>query len=130
MRLYRRSDLSINSKGKAAERTACRYLKQQGLQIIATNYRTPQGEIDIIARDRGQYVFVEVRLRSASSYCSASESITSNKQRRIVLAATHYLQQNGLWENAPCRFDAVCLDQHTGDRDYRLKWLTNAFHPN
>ncbi len=115
------------TSGQAAEQRACRYLKRAGLKIVATNYRAPRGEIDIVARDGESYVFVEVRLRSNPGYGGAGDSIVRRKQRRIIHAASHYLLKRGLWEKVPCRFDVICLDRHTCDGNYQLEWTANAF---
>lgn len=121
---------AVRQLGEDAERQACRYLKKAGLKIVATNYRAPRGEIDIIATDRDAYVFVEVRLRATSVFGNAGDSISTAKQRRIIHAATHYLQKHRLWDKVPCRFDTLCMDQHTGSGNYQLEWTPNAFWAN
>lgn len=117
--------------GQAAEHWACRHLTKAGLEILATNYRAPQGEIDIVAMAKTKSgiatIFVEVRLRTDHRYGKASDSINSAKQQRIIRAATHYLQQHGIWDKAVCRFDTICIDWHTDTRQYQLEWTPNAF---
>ena len=113
------------SSGAAAEDLAAAYLTGQGLQLLARNFRVRGGEIDLILRDGPTLVFVEVRLRRSSAYGGAAASISAAKQRRLILAARHYLQsqhqRNG---EPPCRFDAVLL--HALDQA-SLQWLKNAF---
>ncbi len=94
--------------GTAAEALAARYLESQGLVIVARNFRTRRGEIDLVARDGATLVFVEVRLRRSASHGGAAESITGAKQARLVSAAQVFLlRQRG---DPPCRFDAILLD--------------------
>ena len=105
--------------GFAAEDDAAHYLEERGLRVIARNYRTRLGEIDLIARDGEWLVFVEVRMRSTGGHGGALESITERKQRRIIVAAKQYLMR--FPRVPPCRFDVVVL-QGAGPR-----WLRGAF---
>jgi putative endonuclease len=94
--------------GRAAEDLAARFLDAQGLCVVARNFRTKRGEIDLVARDGATLVFVEVRFRRSESHGGAAESITAAKQARMVAAAQLYLmRQRG---DPPCRFDAILLD--------------------
>lgn len=105
--------------GAQAERQAAQYLRQQGLQPVAQNYRSRFGEIDLIMRDGATLVFVEVRLRRNGDFGGAAASIDAHKQRRIVRTAQQYLA--GLAHVPPCRFDAVLMG------DSGVEWLRNAF---
>jgi len=106
-------------RGEEAEELAARFLAGQGLVVVARNYRTRLGEIDLIARDGESLVFVEVRFRSRPGFGGALASITPAKQRRIIAAARQYLMQ---FRHLPrCRFDVVCLDAH------EPTWLRGAF---
>ncbi len=119
---------SVESRGAAAEQQACDLLRRNGLTIRARNYRTRQGEIDIIAEDGNTLVFVEVRLRSNSSFGTPNESITPQKQQRILRASQHYLQREKIGDSRPCRFDAVCLTaQHESSPDVSAQWIRDAF---
>lgn len=110
------------SRGKQAEQLAARHLRKRGLKIIETNFLAPGGEVDIIARDKQTLVFVEVRYRASERFGSASETIDAKKQQRVIKAATHYLQQQQLWDKIACRFDTICLtDSNT------LMWEQAAF---
>ena len=87
---------------------AARFLDGQGLRVVARNFRTKRGEIDLVARDGATLVFVEVRYRRSASHGGAAESITGIKQARMVAAAQVYLlRERG---DPPCRFDAILLD--------------------
>ena len=96
------------NRGAAAEALAASYLAACGLTIVQRNYRCRGGEIDLIARDGTTLVFVEVRLRSSSTFGGARASITAAKRRRIKFAAGLFL--SNLRREPPCRFDAVLLD--------------------
>ncbi len=116
------------NSGQQAEQFAREYLRSHRLKVIDTNYTTPRGEIDIIARDGDTLVFVEVRLRSHSAYGGAAESIDKHKRRRVIFAATHYLQTQGLWDKVSCRFDTLCLAPNPDNRPgYHVEWLPAAF---
>lgn len=109
--------------GDRFEDAALRHLQQAGLRLVTRNYRTPGrggGEIDLVMRDRdGTLVFVEVRARSGAGHGGAAASVGATKQRRIVLAARHYLARCAV--PPPCRFDVVAYDGHG------ITWLRAAF---
>jgi len=109
---------TTTTRGREAETLAAQYLTRHGLRIVARNFRIRGGEIDLICRDGRTLVFVEVRLRSRGDFGGAAASITPDKQRRIILAARHYLAGQS---DCDCRFDCVLLDGQ------RLEWLKNAF---
>ncbi len=108
-------------RGAEAEALAADYLVSRGLRIIGRNFRVRGGEIDLICRDGGTVVFVEVRLRAQGDFGGAAASITSSKQRRLILAARHWLLANG---EVPCRFDCILLDALD---IRRVEWLRDAF---
>src|SRR3712207_7747855 len=78
--------------GDQGEREAARFLRRRGLRILVRNYRTPQGEIDLIARDGATPVFVEVKSRRRGT---PAEAVTPEKQRKLTLAALHFLKRHG-----------------------------------
>jgi putative endonuclease len=124
---------TTKSRGDRAEAMALDHLQKQGLSLVRQNFKTPGrggGEVDLIMRARdGTLVFVEVRQRSAHSRGGAGGSITPIKQRRIVLAARHFLQQIG--SEPPCRFDVVLIDGELPHARHgepvHLEWLRAAF---
>ena len=115
-------------RGAGAEQAAAAYLQRQGLRILARNYRTARGEIDIIADDDGTLVFVEVRMRSGRAFGGAEESIDRRKRQRILAAARHFLA-SGPSAEPPCRFDAVLLTPlaRRNPADYAVEWVRDAF---
>ena len=100
-------DAAPGVTGARAEALAADYLRARGLAIVARNFRTRFGEIDLIARDRDVLVFVEVRMRRSRRFGGAIASITAAKRRRLVSAANGYLAMIG--REPPCRFDAVVM---------------------
>lgn len=111
---------STRRQGAEGERIAEQYLITQGLRPITRNYRCRVGELDLVMRQGNVLVFVEVRLRRHRGFGGAVASVDPRKQRRLVLAAQHYLQHAG-W-NGPCRFDVIGLDGHA-----QAEWIKNAF---
>ena len=109
-------------RGDRAEHLAEHYLRRHGLRTLERNYRTRQGEIDLIMLDGATHVFVEVRLRSRQDYGGAAASIGHAKQKRIVAAAQHFL--GGRASPPPCRFDVVLLNQLDAEA---IEWIKNAF---
>jgi putative endonuclease len=110
--------------GKRSERLAAEYLKLKGYRIVQTNYRSPVGEIDIIAREKGTLVFVEVKARRSSRFGSPKNAVTPAKQRKISMAALDYLKQSGQ-DDAQARFDVVAIDTSGGKIDIEV--IKNAF---
>ena len=109
--------------GDRAEDHSARFLQRHGLTVLARNFRCRGGEIDLICRDGKALVFVEVRLRRNACFGGAAASITRNKQKRIILAAQHYLAINAK-NNADCRFDCLLLD---GNHEHPIEWIRDAF---
>lgn len=105
--------------GKEAENHAAVFLQNHGLRLVARNYRCRMGEIDLIMEHGGTLVFIEVRMRRSENFGGAAASINVHKQRRLIHAAQHYLQQQA--KLPPCRFDALLLDGH------KIEWIKDAF---
>ncbi len=96
--------------GTEYEQMAARFLEEQGLEIIETNYRVKIGEIDIIAKDGYTLVFAEVKFRSDKEYGGASFAINEKKKKTIYRVAQWYISAHHLSNNALYRFDAVLID--------------------
>ncbi|HWQ89915.1 MAG TPA: YraN family protein [Desulfitobacteriaceae bacterium] len=95
--------------GRAGEDYAAGILIEAGLIILQRNFRCPKGEIDIIARDRDDLVFIEVRTRSSAVRGWGEESITWVKRQRLQSVAGYYLLQQGYEVWPRIRFDLVAL---------------------
>lgn len=104
--------------GQAGEDNALQHLQQHGLILQERNFLCKGGEIDLVMKEHGTLVFVEVRKRAQSQFGSAADSVTASKQRRLITAAQVYLKR---YKMPPaCRFDVVAID------GTELKWLKNA----
>ncbi|CAM4458743.1 MAG: hypothetical protein LEGION0398_MBIBDBAK_00856 [Legionellaceae bacterium] len=108
--------------GLRAEQLACSYLKKQGLKVITKNYHCRMGEIDLIMRHEQYLVFIEVRYRHNTKYGTASESVTLQKQKKIIKTAQYYLLKNGLTDKVPCRFDIIDIST-----SFHITWIKDAF---
>ena len=108
--------------GKQAERWAAGFLQQQGLKLVAQNFRSHFGEIDLIMQDADTLVFVEVRQRSSDDFGGAAASIDRHKQLRLIRTAKYYLARLG--RTPPCRFDVMLMDDEHG---CNAEWIKNAF---
>ncbi|MDA0823322.1 MAG: YraN family protein [Proteobacteria bacterium] len=111
--------------GKSYEANAQRWLIRNGLETVARNYRCRLGEIDLIMRDAQILVFVEVRFRNNHSFGGPFESITVRKQKRIILAANHFITSHPGFQTYACRFDAIGITYADGQHKY--DWIKNAF---
>lgn len=80
--------------GARGEEIATAYLEEHGYTLVARNFRTPYGEIDIVAEKDGFTIFVEVKTRTSSSLGPPEISVTPRKQEHMLSAAEHYCQQN------------------------------------
>lgn len=92
--------------GQKGEAAAARYYLDRGCRLLAHNYRTRMGELDLVLMEGNTVVIVEVKSRSKTSRGPAAEAVGPAKQRRIILAAQRFLQQSGLSEQ-PVRFDVA-----------------------
>ena len=110
--------------GERAENRACRFLRDHGLQLLASNYRCRRGEIDLVMRDGDSLVFVEVRYRQRSDYGHATETVSRGKQARIIHCARCYLSQHRAWNEA-ARFDVVSIEGNIAAG--HLEWIKDAF---
>jgi putative endonuclease len=95
--------------GQWGEDLAVRHLERQGLEVLDRNWRCREGELDIVARDGGCLVFVEVKARSGTGYGEPAEAVSLRKARRIHVLAAKWLSEQrpeGRWD---VRFDVVSI---------------------
>ena len=112
-------------KGRLAEDMALNFLKNEGLSVVVRNYRSPQGEIDLIMQDRDTTIFVEVRSRAGSKILDTIETIDQRKQNRIILTSQHYLQNAERSSTPYYRFDVILINGRTDKEN--IEWIKNAF---
>lgn len=112
-----------NNIGKEGEKIAKAFLLKKGYNIIHSNWRIGNLEVDLIAEDQEEIVFIEVKTRTDEDYDSALESVTMDKEHNLVNAANIYLQQ--LSFEAPCRFDVIAVKNM--EKKWSILHITDAF---
>ncbi|MBI4188221.1 MAG: YraN family protein [Chloroflexi bacterium] len=116
---------SRRNTGILGEKLAQDFLKKRGYRILETNYRCPQGEIDIIARHKDSLVFIEVRTKTSLEFGSPEESITAIKRNHLRATASHYVQDHAdlpqQW-----RIDFVAVELNEKGKLSRIEVIENA----
>ena len=118
----------LNSRqrlGRSGEEKVAGYLQKKGYTILVKNYRCKAGEIDIIARDGAELVFIEVKTRSSLNFGFPAEAVTRRKQRQISRAAQWYLAEQQLFD-VPARFDVIAV-LGVDQKDVTIDHINNAF---
>ena len=108
--------------GKKYEDEAINFLKKLKYIIIEQNFKLlPIGEIDIIAKDKNIFVFVEVKYRKTKAFGTPAEFVTKSKQKKIIKTALCYIKQNKI--KVDIRFDIISICQT------EIEHIKNAFCP-
>ncbi len=95
--------------GGRGEDVAVRYLKKKGYKVIERNYRCLWGEVDLVARDKGTLVFIEIKARTSSGFGLPQEAVDIFKQRKLIQVAKAYMAEHHLTEAISTRFDVVAV---------------------
>lgn len=111
--------------GLIGEALACDYLAAKGYKILLKNFECPLGEIDLIAKEKGTLVFIEVKTRSSLAMGLPMESVTFRKREQIVKVAQYYMKRYGI-KNLPCRFDVVSILM-VPDKTVQIELVQDAF---
>jgi len=111
--------------GKQGEDIAYAYLVGKGYSIVETNYRYKRNEVDIIAQDKDEIVFIEVKTRSSSSYGKPEDFVSPAQQKRLIDCAHHYLLHTNVSRSV--RFDIIAISWQANEPT--LEHLENAFWP-
>lgn len=122
-RVKREPDRRKLETGAGGEELAARHLVEAGCRILDRNVRYPGGELDLVAEDGNDLVFVEVRTRKTPSAGSALESVTAGKRARVVRAARLWLVKHPRLAARPVRFDVVAVEGNPP----AVTWLRGAF---
>lgn len=118
--------------GQLGEKAAAKYLKKKGYKIIAFNFQNTKGrrvgEVDIIAQEKDQIVFVEVKTRELENYETTlpEENITRQKLYKLQKIAQVYINKNKLWDHS-YRFDAVSVWISRDRKTVKIKHLESIF---
>ena len=115
-------------RGMEGEERAVHALKKKRYKIIERNFRTPAGEIDIVARDGECLVFVEVRTRGSIDFGTPQETVAAKKRKKLCNAARWYLQKKRI-DDTECRFDVVGIVMKDEGDDCRIEVIKDAFRP-
>ncbi len=100
--------MNRQQKGRRGEDLAAAFLGERGWKILDRNYRYDRGEIDIVALDGSEIVFVEVKARESDAFGAPEESISPFKEEQLKKVAEGYLFERNL-EGQTCRFDVVAI---------------------
>ena len=92
--------------GRIGENIIADYITKLGYKVVERNFACNQGEIDIIAKDKEELVFIEVKTRTDISYGEASEAVTDTKKRHLINSIKYYIYKQKL-ENQPIRIDVA-----------------------
>jgi len=111
--------------GRWGEDTAVRHLQTAGYHIVQRNYRCPAGEMDIIARQGEEWVFVEVKTRRGDAHGRPEDAITPAKAARLLQIAQHYLQEQEL-NDVDWRVDMVAVELDARGKLLRVEQIENA----
>ena len=112
--------------GARGEALAVNLLQEKGLQILATNWRWSRAEVDIIAQDGTQVVFIEVKTRNSTTYGHPEEFVSAKKQAWLAKAAGAWLEANN--STAEVRFDVISIILE-GDTCHEIRHIIDAFFP-
>ncbi|MBI4160925.1 MAG: YraN family protein [Acidobacteria bacterium] len=112
--------------GRRGEDIAERHLRRSGYRILERGFRTRFGEIDLVAEESGEIVFVEVKTRRGPGFGEPEEAVDGRKRRRLARLAVAYRQRRGCGEQ-PCRFDVVAVLLGEGGRPERIRVVRDAF---
>lgn len=103
--------------GRIGENIIADYITKLGYKVVERNFACNQGEIDIIAKDKEELVFIEVKTRTDISYGEASEAVTNTKKRHLINSIKYYIYKQKL-ENQPIRIDVAEVYINKGKVNY------------
>ncbi len=122
----------VDSKSTLAyigESLATEYLKSKGYDIVTRNFHSDHGEIDIVALEKSELVFCEVKTRCKHSVKTAENSISFRKRRRITHTAMHFVSSSPRFSKLSCRFDVLLIFRFNSEESYKIIHYKNAFQP-
>ena len=114
--------MNTQQTGQQGEQQAARFLEQKGYKILARNFFTPQGELDLVAAHGSTLIFVEVKTRAYAAFGGPLAAVTPAKQKRLALAAQQYIKiKSPKFDRI--RFDVICILPE------KLEHIEHAFVP-
>ncbi|HEY2624997.1 YraN family protein [Dyella sp. Tek66A03] len=115
----------MRAAGARFEERAGAALQRAGLKLLARNYTTRHGELDLVMLDGDTVVFVEVRHRLRATHGSAAASVTASKREKLIRTAELWLAAHARYAKCNCRFDVVTYDGP--EEQAEMHWIGNAF---
>ena len=112
--------------GDSSERVAALYLEQRGYRILARDVQTRLGQLDLVAEQEGEIVFVEVKARRGSAFGSPEEAITPRKQIKLAQLAEAFFAANRSLAARPWRIDVVAIHLDRGGKVQEIHLIQNA----
>lgn len=110
--------------GVEGEQLATKYLVDKGFVVLDRNYRNRHKEVDLIALDQGELVFIEVKTRSSDYYMQPEEAVDHQKRQNLIRVANQYIRYHQRTE--PARFDIIAIVKN--DKETRVKHIKDAFN--
>lgn len=99
-------------------------MQSSNYQILGRNFLSKRGEIDIVAKNNDEYVFIEVKTRMSKNYGNPVDAVDKNKQKHIIDATKYYVYKNSL-ENQNIRFDII--EVYINKNNKLINHIKNAF---
>lgn len=122
---WKESPVDRKQIGATGEKLAASYLKKHGYKLVERNYHCREGEIDIVARQKGALVFVEVRTKTGTAFGTPEESVTRAKKTKMAAAAFRYLREHG-GTDGDWRIDLVAVELDLRGKVKRIEVIENA----
>jgi putative endonuclease len=122
----KRTSRARKNLGESGERVAALLLEERGYRILARNFRTRTGELDLVAEDADGLAFVEVRTRRGETSGTPEESLTSRKRARLVSLAFEFLQSHPSYADCAWRIDLVAIQLDRSNRLARMDVIKGA----
>ena len=120
---------NLRKTGSQMEEAAAAYLAERGVTILERNFRSRTAEIDIVGKQDGTLLFIEVKARAESQKSgTAQEAVGTAKQKRICRCADYYMHSKGIDPyRTGIRFDVVAITMRE-DKEPEIRWIKNAFN--
>ncbi len=118
--------ITNNRKGAFLENIALRWLKTKGLKVVAKNYLSRAGEIDLIMLDGGTLCFIEVNYRGSKDFDGTGYAVPVSNQQIIIQTALSFVNHQYKYLKYPRRFDALFVEPGI-DVPYKMNWIKHAF---
>jgi len=117
--------LTRKELAKLGEKIARDYLSEKGIEIIANNFRTGFGEIDLIGKSGERYIFFEVKARQSDRFGYPEEAVNSTKLKHIEKVAWDFFELNNI-DEVDWQIDVIAVFRNIHDNKIEIKWIENV----